>query len=47
MAFLTVALRHPARTSKTVAMDVLRHRVSGDLLAEAENITSTNIMRKF
>jgi MoxR-like ATPase len=46
MAFLNGRHFVTPQDVKTVAMDVLRHRVSVTYEAEAENITSTNIVEK-
>ena len=46
MAFLNGRHFVTPQDVKTVAMDVLRHRVSVTYEAEAENITSTNIIEK-
>jgi MoxR-like ATPase len=46
MAFLSGRHFVTPQDVKTVAMDVLRHRVSVTYEAEAENITSTNIIEK-
>ncbi len=46
MAFLNGRHFVTPQDVKTVAMDVLRHRVSVTYEAEAENITSTNVIEK-
>jgi MoxR-like ATPase len=46
MAFLNGRHFVTPQDVKTVAMDVLRHRVSVTYEAEAENVTSTNIIEK-
>jgi MoxR-like ATPase len=46
MAFLNGRHFVTPQDVKTVAMDVLRHRVSVTYEAEAENITSANVIEK-
>jgi MoxR-like ATPase len=46
MAFLSGRHFVTPQDVKTVAMDVLRHRVSVTYEAEAENVTAENIIEK-